>query len=93
MREPGKPSEKTCLIVNLPFMCVRAAGKTLGHMWQVKSCLLQNVLLTCSSSCPSQGCNPFAQTGRSKLQNKRAGLNQQIIKQMRIRAGAENLLK
>uniref|UniRef100_A0A674NT41 Rhophilin, Rho GTPase binding protein 2 n=1 Tax=Takifugu rubripes TaxID=31033 RepID=A0A674NT41_TAKRU len=32
-------------------------------------------------------------TGRSKLQNKRASLNQQIIKQMRIRAGAENLLK
>ncbi|CAG03078.1 unnamed protein product, partial [Tetraodon nigroviridis] len=40
-----------------------------------------------------QGCNPFAQTGRSKLQNKRASLNQQIIKQMRIRAGAENLLR
>ncbi|RXN17365.1 rhophilin-2 isoform X1 [Labeo rohita] len=40
-----------------------------------------------------KGCNPFAQTGRSKLQNKRALLNQQIIKQMRIRAGAENLLK
>uniref|UniRef100_A0A672QVF0 Rhophilin-2-like n=1 Tax=Sinocyclocheilus grahami TaxID=75366 RepID=A0A672QVF0_SINGR len=39
------------------------------------------------------GCNPFAQTGRSKLQNKRARLNQQIIKQMRMRAGAENLLK
>lgn len=40
-----------------------------------------------------KGCNPFAQTGRSKLQNKRATLNQQIIKQMRMRAGAENLLK
>ncbi|KAM4592630.1 rhophilin-2 isoform 2-T2 [Odontesthes bonariensis] len=40
-----------------------------------------------------KGCNPLAQTGRSKLQNKRAGLNQQIIKQMRMRAGAENLLK
>uniref|UniRef100_A0A8C2ZNI5 Rhophilin, Rho GTPase binding protein 2 n=1 Tax=Cyclopterus lumpus TaxID=8103 RepID=A0A8C2ZNI5_CYCLU len=39
------------------------------------------------------GCNPFAQTGRSKLQNQRATLNQQIIKQMRMRAGAENLLK
>uniref|UniRef100_A0A674N3W1 Rhophilin, Rho GTPase binding protein 2 n=1 Tax=Takifugu rubripes TaxID=31033 RepID=A0A674N3W1_TAKRU len=51
------------------------------------------VLLTLSSSSRSQGCNPFAQTGRSKLQNKRASLNQQIIKQMRIRAGAENLLK
>ncbi|KAJ7999348.1 hypothetical protein DPEC_G00193460 [Dallia pectoralis] len=40
-----------------------------------------------------KGCNPMAQTGRSKLQNERAGLNQQIIKQMRMRAGAENLLK
>ncbi|XP_068176030.1 rhophilin-2 isoform X2 [Antennarius striatus] len=40
-----------------------------------------------------KGCNPFAQTGRSKLQNMRASLNQQIIKQMRMRAGAENLLK
>uniref|UniRef100_A0A671TLZ3 Rhophilin, Rho GTPase binding protein 2 n=1 Tax=Sparus aurata TaxID=8175 RepID=A0A671TLZ3_SPAAU len=42
---------------------------------------------------PLDGCNPFAQTGRSKLQNTRASLNQQIIKQMRMRAGAENLLK
>ncbi|KAK2853474.1 hypothetical protein Q5P01_006135 [Channa striata] len=40
-----------------------------------------------------KGCNPFAQTGRSKLQNQRATLNQQIIKEMRLRAGAENLLK
>ncbi|XP_068455561.1 rhophilin-2 [Clinocottus analis] len=40
-----------------------------------------------------KGCNPFAKTGRSKLQNQRATLNQQIIKQMRMRAGAENLLK
>ncbi|XP_061077934.1 rhophilin-2 isoform X1 [Conger conger] len=40
-----------------------------------------------------KGCNPFAQTGRSKLQNQRAELNQQIIKQMRMRAGAENMLR
>ncbi|KAJ4947167.1 hypothetical protein JOQ06_009207 [Pogonophryne albipinna] len=40
-----------------------------------------------------KGCNPFAVTGRSKLQNRRATVNQQIIKQMRMRAGAENLLK
>ncbi|XP_041792673.1 rhophilin-2 isoform X2 [Chelmon rostratus] len=45
------------------------------------------------SSYFKKGCNPFAQTGRSKLQNKRASVNQQIIKQMRMRAGAENLLK
>ncbi|XP_034041144.1 rhophilin-2 isoform X2 [Thalassophryne amazonica] len=43
--------------------------------------------------CHGLGCNPFAQTGRSKLQNKRATLNQQIIKEMRLRNGAENLLK
>ncbi|XP_041078247.1 rhophilin-2-like [Polyodon spathula] len=40
-----------------------------------------------------KGCNPFAQTGRSKLQNDRVSLNQQIIKEMRMRAGAENLLR
>ncbi|XP_062246077.1 rhophilin-2 isoform X1 [Platichthys flesus] len=40
-----------------------------------------------------KGCNPCAQTGRSKLQNKRATLNHEIIKEMRMRAGAENLLK
>uniref|UniRef100_A0A8C7HS08 Rhophilin-2-like n=1 Tax=Oncorhynchus kisutch TaxID=8019 RepID=A0A8C7HS08_ONCKI len=39
------------------------------------------------------GCNPLALTGRSKLQNERASLNQQIIRQMRMRAGAENLLR
>ncbi|XP_007539530.1 rhophilin-2 [Erinaceus europaeus] len=40
-----------------------------------------------------KGCNPLAQTGRSKLQNKRAALNQQILKAVRMRTGAENLLK
>ncbi|PIO39788.1 hypothetical protein AB205_0034610, partial [Aquarana catesbeiana] len=35
----------------------------------------------------------IAQTGRSKLQNQRAGLNNQILKAMRMRAGAENLLR
>ncbi|NP_001088054.1 rhophilin-2-B [Xenopus laevis] len=35
----------------------------------------------------------IAQTGRSKLQNQRAILNQQILKAMRMRAGAENLLR
>ncbi|XP_007952541.1 rhophilin-2 [Orycteropus afer afer] len=40
-----------------------------------------------------KGCNPLAQTGRSKLQNKRAALNQQILKAIRMRTGAENLLK
>uniref|UniRef100_A0A8C7HTG3 Rhophilin, Rho GTPase binding protein 2 n=1 Tax=Oncorhynchus kisutch TaxID=8019 RepID=A0A8C7HTG3_ONCKI len=43
--------------------------------------------------CSPLGCNPLALTGRSKLQNERASLNQQIIRQMRMRAGAENLLR
>ncbi|KAM9422188.1 rhophilin-2 isoform 3-T4 [Salvelinus alpinus] len=40
-----------------------------------------------------KGRDPLALTGRSKLQNERASLNQQIIRQMRMRAGAENLLR
>ncbi|XP_053127489.1 rhophilin-2 [Hemicordylus capensis] len=40
-----------------------------------------------------KGCNPLAETGRSKLQNQRALLNQQILKAVRMRAGAENLLR
>ncbi|XP_033012525.1 rhophilin-2 [Lacerta agilis] len=40
-----------------------------------------------------KGCNPLAETGRSKLQNQRAVLNQQILKAVRMRAGAENLLR
>ncbi|XP_017359737.1 rhophilin-2 [Cebus imitator] len=40
-----------------------------------------------------KGCNPLAQTGRSKLQNQRAALNQQILKAVRMRTGVENLLK
>uniref|UniRef100_A0A8C0B487 Rhophilin-2 n=1 Tax=Buteo japonicus TaxID=224669 RepID=A0A8C0B487_9AVES len=42
---------------------------------------------------PCQGCNPLAETGRSKLQNQRAVLNQQILRAVRMRAGAENLLR
>ncbi|XP_071296355.1 rhophilin-2 [Agelaius tricolor] len=40
-----------------------------------------------------KGCNPLAETGRSKLQNQRALLNQQILRAVRMRAGAENLLR
>uniref|UniRef100_A0A8P4GCV4 Rhophilin Rho GTPase binding protein 1 n=1 Tax=Dicentrarchus labrax TaxID=13489 RepID=A0A8P4GCV4_DICLA len=39
------------------------------------------------------GCDPFAQTQRSKLQHRRARINQQINKEMRMRAGAENLFR
>ncbi|XP_068599741.1 rhophilin-1 [Brachionichthys hirsutus] len=40
-----------------------------------------------------KGCDPLAQTQRSKLQNRRARINQQINKEMRMRAGAENLFR
>ncbi|XP_030046093.1 rhophilin-1 [Microcaecilia unicolor] len=40
-----------------------------------------------------KGCDPFAQTRRSKLQHRRARINQQINKEMRMRTGAENLFR
>ncbi|XP_029448034.1 rhophilin-1 isoform X1 [Rhinatrema bivittatum] len=40
-----------------------------------------------------KGCDPFAQTQRSKLQHRRARINQQINKEMRMRTGAENLFR
>uniref|UniRef100_A0A674BQ65 Rhophilin Rho GTPase binding protein 1 n=1 Tax=Salmo trutta TaxID=8032 RepID=A0A674BQ65_SALTR len=42
---------------------------------------------------PLQGCDPCSQTQRSKLQHRRARINQQINKEMRMRAGAENLFR
>ncbi|XP_061738922.1 rhophilin-1 [Nerophis ophidion] len=38
-------------------------------------------------------CDPLVQSQRSKLQHRRAGINQQINKEMRMRAGAENLFR
>uniref|UniRef100_H2ZLJ9 BRO1 domain-containing protein n=1 Tax=Ciona savignyi TaxID=51511 RepID=H2ZLJ9_CIOSA len=38
-----------------------------------------------------QGCNPIMATQRSKMQSHRTVINQQLNKQMRLRAGAENL--
>uniref|UniRef100_A0A8C0HPJ5 Rhophilin Rho GTPase binding protein 1 n=1 Tax=Buteo japonicus TaxID=224669 RepID=A0A8C0HPJ5_9AVES len=49
--------------------------------------------LLVATSLPGQGCDPFAQTQRSKLQHRRARINQQINKEMRMRAGAENLFR
>ncbi|XP_014456266.1 rhophilin-1 isoform X1 [Alligator mississippiensis] len=46
-----------------------------------------------TGSVRKQGCDPFAQTQRSKLQHRRARINQQINKEMRMRAGAENLFR
>ncbi|KAG2458444.1 RHPN1 protein, partial [Polypterus senegalus] len=39
------------------------------------------------------GSDPLSQTQRSKLQHRRARINQQINKEMRMRAGAENLFR
>ncbi|KAJ3599752.1 hypothetical protein NHX12_033708, partial [Muraenolepis orangiensis] len=39
------------------------------------------------------GCDPLSQTQRSRLQHRRARINQQINKEMRMRAGAENLFR
>lgn len=41
----------------------------------------------------SQGSDPRVATCRGKLQNKRSKLNQEINKELRLRAGAENLFK
>ena len=40
-----------------------------------------------------KGSDPRAATCRSKLQSKRAKLNQEINKELRLRAGAENLFR
>ncbi|XP_041862379.1 rhophilin-1 [Melanotaenia boesemani] len=48
---------------------------------------------SCHSGSIRKGCDPFAQTQRSKLQHRRARINQQINKEMRMRAGAENLFR
>nr|CAD7439087.1 unnamed protein product [Timema bartmani] len=41
----------------------------------------------------NQGSDPRVATCRGKLQNKRSKLNQEINKELRLRAGAENLFK
>uniref|UniRef100_A0A8C6XIR2 Rhophilin Rho GTPase binding protein 1 n=1 Tax=Naja naja TaxID=35670 RepID=A0A8C6XIR2_NAJNA len=47
-----------------------------------------------SKSCNLQkGCDSLAQTQRTKLQHRRARINQQINKEMRMRTGAENLFR
>ncbi|XP_058030355.1 rhophilin-1 isoform X3 [Ahaetulla prasina] len=47
-----------------------------------------------SKSCSLQkGCDSLAQTQRTKLQHRRARINQQINKEMRMRTGAENLFR
>ncbi|XP_037553825.1 rhophilin-1 [Nematolebias whitei] len=51
------------------------------------------MLPTDSGGSVRKGCDPFAQTQRSKLQHRRARINQQINKEMRMRAGAENLFR
>uniref|UniRef100_A0A667YXB9 Rhophilin Rho GTPase binding protein 1 n=1 Tax=Myripristis murdjan TaxID=586833 RepID=A0A667YXB9_9TELE len=57
------------------------------------TCSLIPTSLACRTSNMNSGCDPFAQTQRSKLQHRRARINQQINKEMRMRAGAENLFR
>ncbi|OXB78257.1 UNVERIFIED_CONTAM: hypothetical protein H355_004707 [Colinus virginianus] len=52
-----------------------------------------SLLRALKSGSARKGCDPFAQTQRSKLQHRRARINQQINKEMRMRAGAENLFR
>ena len=40
-----------------------------------------------------QGSDPLLQTARGKLQTQRSRLNDQINREIRLRAGAENLYK
>ncbi|XDV41151.1 hypothetical protein PO909_010066 [Leuciscus waleckii] len=40
-----------------------------------------------------KGCDPLVSTQRSKLQQRRAKLNQQINRELRLRSGAENLYR
>ena len=40
-----------------------------------------------------QGSDPLLQTARGKLQSQRSRLNDQINREIRLRAGAENLYK
>ncbi|XP_057209636.1 rhophilin-1 isoform X2 [Triplophysa rosa] len=42
---------------------------------------------------PHQGCDPLVSTQRSKLQQRRAKLNQQINRELLLRTGAENLYR
>lgn len=49
-----------------------------------------NIYIFC---CKFQGSDPRAATCRGKLQNRRCKLNQEINKELRLRAGAENLFK
>lgn len=52
-----------------------------------------NIILDSSSRRRIGGSDPRVATCRGKLQNKRSKLNQEINKELRLRAGAENLFK
>ncbi|XP_057353683.1 rhophilin-1 isoform X6 [Manis pentadactyla] len=52
----------------------------------------ESVRLQAASSV-RKGCDPLAQTQRSRLQSRRARIHQQINKELRMRTGAENLYR
>jgi len=78
----------TCLTV---LVVVYLASMVLCTQQTQLTFMPHNSLFAASSLL--QGCDPFAQTQRSKLQHRRARINQQINKEMRMRAGAENLFR
>lgn len=50
-------------------------------------------MLSKKKKTPTQGTDQRAVTCRAKLQTRRCKLNQEINKELRLRAGAENLYK
>lgn len=55
--------------------------------------MAQAAVLRAQNRASSKGSDPRVATCRGKLQNKRSKLNQEINKELRLRAGAENLFK
>ncbi|XP_072152446.1 rhophilin-2-like [Bemisia tabaci] len=55
--------------------------------------MAQAAVLRAQNRASTKGSDPRIATCRGKLQNKRSKLNQEINKELRLRAGAENLFK
>ncbi|KAF6197784.1 hypothetical protein GE061_008750 [Apolygus lucorum] len=55
--------------------------------------MAQAAVIRAHNRAQAKGSDPRVATCRGKLQNKRSKLNQEINKELRLRAGAENLFK
>ncbi|EDS35348.1 rhophilin [Culex quinquefasciatus] len=64
-----------------------------GHKKNQQPAVQIDALSTIPRPINPQGSDPRAATCRGKLQNRRCKLNQEINKELRLRAGAENLYK